>query len=161
SAEAAANGAAQTAERAPESSNVAQGGDGESREGRPHEQLRRRRRPRPPRPAEASGAEADKLVAGSVPEGTQAGAPRPRSAPYRGWQSRGARDRRRGDEQPPPERGPTGHSRGSSDRPARGRGTPGRNDRRQGRDRDAPSKRPEPRLYALESVVDRGFEDVI
>jgi hypothetical protein len=162
SAEVAAGGAAQSAERAPESSsNVAQGSDGEPREGQPHEQPRRRRRRlRPPRPAEASAAEADKFVAGSVPEGTQAGPPRPRSAPSRGSQSRGARNRRSGDERPP-ERGPAGRDRGASDRPARGRGAPGRNDRRQGRDRDAPSKRPEPRLYALESVVDRGFEDVI
>ena len=162
SAEVAASGAAETAERAPELSNVAQGSDGEPRAGQPHEQpRRRRRRPRPARPAEASAAEADKFVAGSVPEGTQAGAPRPRSGPYRGSQSRGARDRRLGDERPPPERGPAGRNRGSSDRPARGRGAPGRNDRRQRRDRDAPSKRPEPRLYALESVVDRGFEDVV
>lgn len=163
SAAVAASGAAQSAERAPEPSpNVVQEGDGEPREGQPHQQpRRRRRRPRPPRPAEASATEADKFVAGSIPEGTQAGAPRPRSAPYRGSQSPGARDRRRGDGRPPPERGPAGHNRGSSDRPVRGRGAPGRNDRRQGRDRDAPSKRPEPRLYALESVVDRGFEDVV
>jgi hypothetical protein len=31
---------------------------------------------------------------------------------------------------------------------------------RQGRGRDAPQKRPDLKLYALESVVDRGFEDV-
>jgi len=36
----------------------------------------------------------------------------------------------------------------------------GPQDRQRGRGRDAPQKRPEPRLYALESVVDRGFEDV-
>jgi hypothetical protein len=33
-------------------------------------------------------------------------------------------------------------------------------DRRHARSRDVPKKGPEPRLYALESVVDRGFEDV-
>jgi hypothetical protein len=162
STEVTAGGAAQSAESAPESSpNVVQGSDGEPRQSRPYEQPRRRRRRlRPPRPAEASTAETNKFGAGSVPEGTQAGAPRPRSAPYRGSQSQGARNRRRGDERLP-ERGPEGHNRGSSDRPSRGRGASGRNDRRQERDRDAPSKRPEPRLYALESVVDRGFEDVI
>jgi len=162
SAEVTAGGAAQSAESAPEPSpNVVQGSDGEPREGQPHGQPRRRRRRlRPPRPAEASAAEADKFGAGSVPEGPQTGAPRTRSAPYGSSQSRGARNRRSGDERPP-ERGPAGHNRGSLDRPARGRGAPSRNDRRQGRDRDAPSKRPQPRLYALESVVDRGFEDVI
>jgi hypothetical protein len=36
----------------------------------------------------------------------------------------------------------------------------GPRDRRQGRGRDAPQKRVEQKLYALESVVDRGFEDV-
>jgi hypothetical protein len=160
SAEVAANGPAPSAERAPESSpNVVQGS--ELPEGRPHEQpRRRRRRRRPPRPAEASAAEPDKFVTGSVPEGTQAGAPQPRSGSSRGSQSRGARNRRSGDERPP-ERGPAGLNRGSSDRPARGRGAPGRNDRRHGRDRDAPSRKPDPRLYALESVVDRGFEDVV
>jgi hypothetical protein len=162
SSEVAAGGAAQSAESPPASSpNVAQGNDGDPREGQLHEQpRRRRRRGRPPRPAGASATEADKFVVGSVPEGTQTGAPRPRSPPYRSSQSRGARHRRSGDERPP-ERGPAGHSRGASDRPAHGKGRPGRNDRRQGRDRDAPSTRPQPRLYALESVVDRGFEDVI
>jgi hypothetical protein len=162
STEVTAGGAAQSAESVPESSpNVVQGSDGEPRESRSYEQPRRRRRRlRPPRPAEASTAETNKFDAGSVPEGTQAGAPRPRSAPYRGSRSRGARNRRSGDERLP-ERGPAGHNRGSSDRPSRGRGASGRNDRRQGSDRDGPSKRPEPRLYALEAVVDRGFEDVI
>jgi hypothetical protein len=47
------------------------------------------------------------------------------------------------------------------DHRARGRGPSSRSDRRQGRDRDAPRKKPEKRLYALEAVVDRGFEDVV
>ena len=162
-AEVAAGGPAPSAERAQESlPNIVQGSEGDPPEGRPHEQpRRRRRRPRPPRPAEASAAEPNKSVTGSVPEGTQAGAPQPRSASSRGSQNRGARNRGSGGDERPPERGPAGNNRRSSDRPTRGRGAPGRNDRRQGRDRDTPSKRPEPRLYALESMVDRGFEDVI
>jgi hypothetical protein len=43
---------------------------------------------------------------------------------------------------------------------SRGRAQSGRADRRRGRGRDEPKKEPERRLYALESVVDRGFEDV-
>jgi hypothetical protein len=48
------------------------------------------------------------------------------------------------------------------DRDRRDRGPRGRGPRdQQGRGQDAPGKRPEPKLYALESVVDRGFEDVV
>jgi len=47
--------------------------------------------------------------------------------------------------------------RGFRDRSPRGKGP---RDRQQGRGRDAPQKRPEQKLYALEAVVDRGFEDV-
>ena len=54
-----------------------------------------------------------------------------------------------------------GDNRRSADRRARGKGAPGRGDRRQGRERDAPWKKPEQRLYALEAIVDRGFEDVV
>ena len=54
-----------------------------------------------------------------------------------------------------------GDDRRSPDRRARGRGVPRRDDGRRGRDRDAPRKKPEQRLYALEAIVDRGFEDVV
>jgi hypothetical protein len=120
---------------------------------------RRRRRRRPPRPAEASAAEADKTVTPSAAEGTPAGAPRNRSAPYRSSRSRGAGNRS-SDEQPS-ERRPPGDSRRAPDRRGRGKGPPSRNDRRQGRDRAPPRKKPEPRLYALEAIVDRGFEDLV
>ena len=134
--------------------------DRETREGQPREQPRRRRRRRPPHPAKASATEANKIVAALAAEGTQAGTPQHRSAPYRGSRSREARGRQSGDERPP-ERGPVGDSRRPPDRRARGKGGPSsRNDRRQGRDRDAPRKKPEQRLYALEAVVDRGFEVV-
>jgi hypothetical protein len=53
----------------------------------------------------------------------------------------------------------------TSDRPERGVRAPGprrrgARDRDAGRRRDAPQKKPEQKLYALESVVDRGFEDI-
>jgi len=121
---------------------------------------RRRRRRRPPRPAEASAAEADKTVTPSAAEGTPAGVPRNRSVPHRGARSRGASNRRRGDGQPS-ERRPAGDSRRAPDRRRRGKGSPSRNDRRQERDRAPPRKKPEPRLYALEAIVDRGFEDLV
>jgi len=120
---------------------------------------RRRRRRGPPRPAEASAAEADKTITASAAEGTPEGAPRNQSVPYRGSRSRGASNRSRGDEQPS-ERRPAGASR-APDRRARRKGPPSRNDRRQGRDRAPPRKKPEPRLYALEAIVDRGFEDLV
>jgi hypothetical protein len=75
----------------------------------------------------------------------------PQDAGSREWRPRNIGQRRAGGRQ--------------SDRQADGartrgpRGT-GSGDRRQGRDRDARPKKPEPKLYALESVVDRGFEDV-
>ena len=132
--------------------------DREPLEGQPHGQpRRRRRRRRPPHPAEASATEATKTVAASPAEGTPTGTPR---SPYRGPRSRGVRDRRSRDERPP-ERRPVGDNRGSPDRRARGNGPPTRKGRPQGRDRDPPRKKPEQRLYALEAVVDRGFEDVV
>ena len=54
----------------------------------------------------------------------------------------------------------------ASDRRAGGAGPSrqprrGARDRHQRRGREAPLKKPEQRLYALESVIDRGFEDVV
>jgi hypothetical protein len=162
SAELAAGGVARPAERAPElSPNIGQASAGEPREGPSHQQPRnRRRRRRPPRPAEASAAEVNKIVTGSAAEGTRARAPQYRSAPYRGSRNRGARNPPNGHERAP-QRGPLGDNRRSLDRRPRGNGAPGRNHRQLGRDRDAPRKKPEQRLYALEAIVDRGFEDVV
>ena len=135
--------------------------DRKPREGQPQEQpRRRRRRRRPPHPAGASATEATKIVAASAAEGTPAGALQYQSARHRGSRSREARGRQSGDERPP-ERGPVGDSQRPSDRRARGKGPSSRNDGRRERDRDAPRKKPEQRLYALEAVVDRGFEDVV
>ncbi len=41
-----------------------------------------------------------------------------------------------------------------------GKGPPGARDRQRGRGRDEPRQKPPQKLYALESVVDRGFEDI-
>jgi hypothetical protein len=136
---------------------------------------RRRRRPGiGVRPALASAAANDAPVPGHEQGGRPPGAPSPpaqrtprrrrafgadarrgpstaantdRPARRSEAENRSARDRR-----PPPE--------GRDDRRSRG-GPRGerRNDRR-GRRRDDAPKRPEPRLYALESVVDRGFDDL-
>jgi hypothetical protein len=69
-------------------------------------------------------------------------------------QQRGTRDGEPGvmRRREPDRRGRTPRSRGADGRNARGR--------QAGRGRDAPPKKPEQKLYALEAVVDRGFEDV-
>jgi len=56
--------------------------------------------------------------------------------------------------------GPERRDRDSRDRRSRGRGRPGEAERRRGRGQDDPRKQAEQGLYARESVVDRGFEDV-
>ena len=109
---------------------------------------------------ETSTAGVDKIGAASAADGTAAEMPRYPSAPYRGSRSRRVRDRSSGDERPPEKRS-VGDERRSADRRARGKGAPRRDDGRRGRNRDAPRKRPEQRLYALEAVVDRGFEDLV
>ena len=146
----------------------------------PRRPRRRRRRPRPEgaRP-EASGDGAS----GSAPSATQpaeAGEARetarpdqpprpPRSRPYRSRrdgerrpEAAGARDRAG----PAAARreGVPGRRRSAADGRAeqgrRDKGPRGRRDGRPSRDREAPRKPPERKLYAFDSVVDRGFEDV-
>jgi hypothetical protein len=58
------------------------------------------------------------------------------------------------------DRGGERRDRDSLDRRERGRGRPGESERRRGKGRDETKKQVEQRLYARESVVDRGFEDV-
>jgi hypothetical protein len=77
---------------------------------------------------------------------TGGGIATPRGAPMGGAASGGAR-------------APDENRRDRRSRPGSA-GPGGARDRRRGPRRDAPVKRPEPRLYALESVVDRGFDDV-
>ena len=155
----AADGEIEAAESAPEAPpDVTLAGDGDPRQGQPHAQPHAgRRRQRPPRLAQTPAGEGEDV---SPARGRRTGAPQYRSAPYRGSQNRETRNRRDGDARSP-ESGPARDDRRPADRRARGNRPPGRNDRRPARDRDAPRKKPEPRLYALEAIVDRGFEDVV
>jgi hypothetical protein len=88
----------------------------------------------------------------------------PRHEHHRGRRHRpsregGPRDGERGRE---PSREPRlREARGrDADRPRHKPGAGGPKDRRRGPDRGDFHKKPEPKLYRLESVVDRGFEDV-
>jgi hypothetical protein len=137
----------------------------------------RRRRRRFPRSATTMPPD-EHQAADQSSEGTSATAPNRRAGPHRGLQSRGPRDGhdrneatderrlrdvRPGDQVPegrPREltgSRPDGREQSSRVTPERRKGAPGPRDRRR---RNEPEKRPEQRLYALESVVDRGFEDV-
>jgi hypothetical protein len=125
-----------------------------------HEGFRRRSRRRRPR---ADSQEASEAVHKSGPSsvGRSRADRRPRRAGEqdRGPQSSGLPDRSAPNAERPGVRGRTaggrGRAAGSSRERARGAG-----DRYRGRGRDAPPKKPELKLYGLESVVDRGFEDV-
>ncbi len=130
-------------------------------EGQPRAPTHSRRRRRwPPRATDATTADADQ-AAGSAPvEITPAVVPRGRSAPYRGPRARGPDNHRTGSGDGRTTRGAEGRNRASRDRRARSKGAPSPADRRQGTGRVASKKGPEQRLYALESVVDRGFEDI-
>ena len=153
--------ATQATQDTPESSpNVTPPSDDVAGPEQPHPQSRGRRRRRPPRPAEVNSVGTDKIVAPQTAASTRAASSRQRPAPYRGSHSRGPHDRPVVDDRPR-ERGPIGDNRSAPDRRTPGRHAPGPGNRRRRRDRDAPSKKPEPRLYALESIVDRGFEDIV
>jgi len=137
----------------------------------------RRRRRRFPRSATTMPPD-EHQAADQSAEGTSATAPNRRVGPHRGLQSRGPRDGhdrneatderrlrdvRPGDQVPggrPREltgSRPDGREQSLRVTPERRKGAPGPRDRRR---RNESEKRPEQRLYALESVVDRGFEDV-
>ena len=147
--------------------------------GQPHRPRRRRRRP--PRPADAAApGSAGETSSGSEPGAepasrqTAGDAGRPRTGrPYpqrprgAGLQERDPRARRprqaRGQDAGPRSgsgREPDRRDRGREDRARRDRG--GRSPRRdrEGRGREGPPRKQEQKLYALESVVDRGFDDV-
>src|SRR5271168_3815693 len=139
----------------------------------------RRRRRRPARrpglmdPADSGGQ--GSIGSEAITEGTSQSEP---GAVGRPWPSR-PRNRRlpdqaapEGDPHPRGPRQPREQTEGPRDAGARapdrrdqGADARGRRDRRAsgrppGRGRDAPPRKPEQKLYALESVVDRGFEDV-
>jgi hypothetical protein len=141
----------------------------------PRERVHRHHRPphrgRPPdRPIGGEGSGAPE----SITDGVSPDAPSP------GWRSRNSWQRNRSRHREQRERGlqdaasrgqyprsteRRGASGPTSDRPEQGVRAPGprrrgTRDRDAGRRRDAPQKKPEQKLYALESVVDRGFEDI-
>jgi ribonuclease E len=138
----------------------------------------RRHRRRPPHRTGPTGLDlGNQNRSGSegLTEGTLQSAPgaggRPRTGPQRhrrpgGPTEQEARPRRRGPWQPRDEdmrrgtagaRSPEQRDRGSDARGRRDRALRGRPP---GRGREAPQRKPEQKLYALESIVDRGFEDV-
>ena len=145
--------------------------------GEPPRPRRRRRRParRPSlaHPADSVGRSSNGSVA--VTEGTPqsepgtAGQPWPGRPRNRRPRDPAARTREpRGDGPRQPREGAAGLSGAGGrapGRPDQGSDARGRRDRRSsgrppGRGREAPLRKPEQKLYALESVVDRGFEDI-
>jgi hypothetical protein len=148
----------------------------------PRKRSRRRRR-RGPRPASAQTVKSEGQTGPGAdaqrPPGAEAGSDvSPATAPSgRGPDYRGRRDERPRDRVP---HDGAARDRGPRDGPSRHRGPregasrdpglrkqEGRDKRSRGfkkgpfgKDRDSFAKRPEPRLYSFESVVDRGFEDV-
>jgi hypothetical protein len=188
--QAAANGDAEAEEGVsvndpPQSAPVGDPAQSQRPQGLPHDKVprehhprRRHRQRRPPReggPADPksgnqgrSGSEAVGDTASesgsSTNRGPGIGGPRnrrPREAgPREGEQQAvGSQERR------PRNTGPretSGRESGRWDQGARARGPRGKSsrDRNQERGREAQQRRPEQKLYALEAVVDRGFEDV-
>lgn len=135
----------------------------------PSRHRRRRSRP-PPRIGDALPAGQDRLASGALQDA--GGPPRARGPNRRPGQER-SRDTQPagpGDRQDRgPRRGPRDGDNGAprlrepfgrDDRGARSRGPGGRGDGARGRGRDAPARRVEQKLYTLESMVDRGFDDV-
>jgi len=137
---------------------------------------RRRRRRKPSEARNGTAAQMQNSAAGGEGAGSGGAVGAPRQDTSRPRQQRRHRtapgDAPAGDRPPREDRGPR---RGSRDRPDRqgDRGPPG--DRREGRrdggsrdrrggspgrGRDAPPRKVERKLYHIDSVVDRGFEDV-
>jgi hypothetical protein len=131
----------------------------------------RRRRRRFSPPAAGTPISGHPPAGRSVDEDSPGGAPRNRIDRHREFPGRGSRDPRKRDQRrmagqaeqgerrphEPASPRPGNRERPSSGRQERRKGGPGPRERRGW---DAPQRRPEPRLYALEAVVDRGFEDV-
>jgi hypothetical protein len=152
--------------------------------GEPPRKRRRRRRRRGPRPPGAEGAAAlgeGQVAASTEAQGPPGSEPRPDAPRARAPGDRGPREGRwRGDRGPRNRSGEAGARDraprdGAQDRPPRegssrdarprhqgprDKGPRGFKDRPHGKGRDSFGKKPEPKLYSFESVVDRGFEDV-
>jgi hypothetical protein len=128
--------------------------DNVPREHHPHRH-RQRRPPREGGPTEPKSGSESRSGSGAVSDAASRNGP----STNRGPRIDGPRDRR------PREAGPRDSSGRGSDRRdqgARARGPRGKSsrDRYQERGRDAQQRKPEQKLYALEAVVDRGFEDI-
>lgn len=136
----------------------------------PHKRRRRRRRPRPEGADPAAARDLRSEPAGGAdPAATAVASTEPRRgrAPGRegrrhqgarensfGRDDRGrqSRDRREGEKGDARSREPRHKRDGRDGRRPNGRG--------RDRDRDDRRKKPEPKLYRMEAIVDRGFEDV-
>ena len=129
---------------------------------------RRRRRPRQDGGVAATGHDPMSAAPGAAAPATAATEARePRHERHRGRRHRSSREERpRGDERGreqarEPRLREARDARGrDADRPRHKRGAGGPKDRRHGPDRGDFRRKPEPKLYRLESIVDRGFEDV-
>jgi hypothetical protein len=145
----------------------APGGEAPSGMPRPEGEVpRRRRRRRPgPRPPGAPAGEAQSLEApqqfGRLPRGRDRRHGDDRSGVTQPNRDRDGQGRRRGPGGGPRDREAGGPGRRErDDRAARGRGPGGGREGQRGRGRESAPRRVEQKLYALESMVDRGFEDV-
>jgi hypothetical protein len=142
-------------------------------ENSPRKRRRRRRRRPQPEAAELATATGDP-ASGALRDVVQASAAIKTTEPRR---DRAPRYREGGQATPREERSPdrenrkhrreqssvlqVGEGRNANARgPQDKSGVRERNERHHGRDRNAFPKKPEPKLYRLESIVDRGFEDV-
>jgi len=92
--------------------------------------------------------------------GLQNRGPRYRDAGAAGPRQADAPQRRIPSQDPRSAGAPGPERRGGGDRSARSRPSGGPREGQRGRGRDAPARRVEQKLYTLESMVDRGFEDV-
>jgi len=145
--------------------------------GEPPRPRRRRRRParRPGLMNETDSGGQSPSGPVAITEGTSQSEPptvgrpwpgRPRDRRPRDPAARAGEPRGQGPRQPRERAAGPGEAGGRApDRRDQGSDARGRRDRRSsgrppGRGRDAPPRKPELKLYALESVVDRGFEDV-
>jgi hypothetical protein len=132
---------------------------------------RRRRRPRPeaariaaPTNDPAAGATAEAVLASAATEPKEAGrdrTPRRRERDRIPHEERSRNGENRREQSRDPRLGQDRGGRARDDRGTQDKGGVGRpKHRRRGRDGDNFRKKPEPKLHRLETIVDRGFEDV-
>ena len=147
---------------------AAPGGEAPSGTPRPEGEVprrRRRRRTGPRPPGAAPAGETQSLEAsqqfGRPPRGPDRRPGDHRSGAAQPDRARDSQAQRRGSDRGPRDREAGGPGRRErDDRAARGRGPGGGREGQRGRGRESAPRRVEQKLYALESMVDRGFEDV-